>query len=82
VGPDEYVIAGSGIIVTFQAAPASDPNTPDETAGTLSIQEGTYVKGRWVGGRWLNGDENHQGRHLRLPAGSFGMQRVKLYRYR
>ena len=29
----------------------------------------------------LNGDESHQGRHLRLPEGKFGIQRVRLYRY-
>lgn len=30
--------------------------------------------------RRLNGDENHQGRHLRIPFGSYGVQRVQLYR--
>jgi hypothetical protein len=74
--PDEYVIAGSGLIVTFA------PNSPgDPIAGIASIDEGTFVNGRWVEGRRLNGDESHQGRHLRLPPGQFSMQRVKLYRY-
>jgi beta-galactosidase GanA len=77
MGPDEYVIAGTGIIVTFA------PNSPgDLIAGIASIQEGKYENGRWVGGRWMNGDQSHQGRHLRLPPDSFGIQRVKLYRYR
>lgn len=77
VGPDEYVIAGAGLIVTFA------PNPPAEAiAGIASIQEGKYEQGHWIGGRWMNGDESHQGRHLRIPAGSFGIQRVKLYRYR
>jgi hypothetical protein len=35
-----------------------------------------------VGGRWLNGDETHQGRHIRIPAGQVGVQRFRLYRYR
>ena len=74
--PDEYVIAGSGLIVTFA------PNSPgDPIAGIASIEEGTFVNGHWVDGRRLNGDESHQGRHLRLPPGQFGIQRVKLYRY-
>jgi hypothetical protein len=30
----------------------------------------------------MNGDQSHQGRHLRLPPGEFGIQRIKLYRYR
>ncbi|MBN2313344.1 MAG: DUF5597 domain-containing protein [Sedimentisphaerales bacterium] len=75
-GPDEYIIAGTGIIVTFA------PNSPgDPIAGIASIQEGRYVEGRWVPGRWMNGDQSHQGRHLRIPANSFGIQRIKLYRY-
>ena len=74
--PDEYVIAGSGLIVTFA------PNSPgDPIAGIASIDEGTFVNGRWVDGRRLNGDESHQGRHVRLPPGQFSIQRVKLYRY-
>ncbi len=76
-GPDEYVMAGSGVIFTFapsEAGPAS--------AGIGSIQEGTYLNGQWVGGRWMNGDQSHQGRHLRLAPGTFGIQRVRLYRYR
>ena len=76
-GPDEYVIAGNGIIVTFA------PNSPgDPIAGIGGIQEGRYVNGRWVGGRMMNGDQSHQGRHLRIPARSFGIQRIRLYRYR
>jgi beta-galactosidase GanA len=74
---DEYVIAGSGLIVTFA------PNTPgDPIAGIVSIDEGTYMNGRWIAGRRMNGDQSHQGRHLRLPYDSFGIQRIKLYRYR
>ncbi|MGH7993493.1 MAG: DUF5597 domain-containing protein, partial [Limisphaerales bacterium] len=75
-GPDEYFIAGEGIIVTFA------PNSPgDPIAGIASIDEGTLVNGRWIAGRRLNGDEDHQGRHLRLPPGQSGIQRVRLYRY-
>lgn len=29
----------------------------------------------------LGGDEDHQGRHLRIPAGSVGVQHLKIYRY-
>jgi beta-galactosidase GanA len=77
VGIDEYLIAGSGLLVTFA------PNTPgDPVAGIVSIDEGTYMNGRWITGRRMNGDQSHQGRHLRLPYDSFGIQRIKLYRYR
>lgn len=76
VGPDEYIIAGSGVIVTF----ATDK--PDESiAGIASIQEGEFIDGKWGGGRWMNGDQSHQGRHLHQPMGSYGIQRIRLYRY-
>jgi beta-galactosidase GanA len=75
LGNDEYLIAGTGLIVTF--------STTDETiAGILSAQEGVYKNGDWIGGRWLSGDQTHQGRHIRIPPGEWGIQRVKLYRYR
>lgn len=77
LGPDEYLVAGSGLVVTFAPTGPGDP-----VAGILSIQEGRYEDGRWVGGRWLNGDQSHQGRHLRIAPGQFEIQRVRLYRYR
>ena len=74
---DEFLIAGSGLTVTFAPRAAGPP-----IAGILRAQEGQYDNGRWVGGRWLNGDQTHQGRHIQLGARDFSMQRVKLYRYR
>jgi beta-galactosidase GanA len=76
VDTDEYLIAGSGFIVTFSSA----LDTP-ENVGIASIDEGRFEQGRWIAGRRLNGDESHQGRHVRLPPNEFGIQRVKLYRY-
>jgi hypothetical protein len=77
VGPDEFIFAGTGLVVTFEA------NTPGPPlVGILSVQEGKFMEGQWNPGRWLNGDQTHQGRHLRLPPGKFDIQRVKLYRYR
>jgi hypothetical protein len=80
LGPDEYLAAGSGpVSVTFS------PNTPGPPiAGIASIDEGAFVNGRWTPGRRLNGDENSQGKAMRI--GTLGrtgsIQRVKLYRYR
>ena len=76
-GPDEFVFAGTGTTITFE--------TGSEAAGLvgiLSVEEGRFVNGQWQPGRRLNGDQTHQGRHLRLPTGKFGIQRIKLYRYR
>ncbi len=76
-GPDEFVIAGTGFVIVFEADSPGDP-----LVGIVSAQEGKYVNGQWQPGRWLNGDQTHQGRHIRLPSGRFDIQRVKLYRYR
>ncbi|MBC9031270.1 DUF5597 domain-containing protein [Sphingomonas sp. JC676] len=76
-GPEEYLIAGQGITVTM--APVGDG---PPLAGIESAWEGHYdAKGQWVPGRLLNGDQTHQGRHIRLGPGDFTVQRVRLYRY-
>ena len=55
---------------------------PQGKVGIDRVQEGHYAKdGTWTGGRWLNGDETHQGRHVRLYDGRWSVQRVTLYRY-
>ncbi len=33
------------------------------------MEEGHFVDGQWTHIRWLNGDEAHQGRHMRIPPG-------------
>ena len=48
----------------------------------LAADEGRFVDGRWAPGLRVNGDQTHQRRHVSLGAGGFGMQRVRLYRYR
>lgn len=74
-GPEDYLIAGQGVTVTFA------PVGPGQ-AGIGSAWEGRFEKdGRWVPGRLLNGDQTHQGRHIRLEPGEFQIQRVNLYRY-
>jgi beta-galactosidase GanA len=78
-GPEDFWVAGQGITVTVE--PASSEGPP--SAGLDSVWEGTFdAKGNWVPGRLLNGDQTHQGRHVRLAPGDFQIQRVKLYRYR
>jgi beta-galactosidase GanA len=74
-GHDEFLFAGSGVTVTFSQA------ATDQPAGILGVEEGRYENGRWVHLRWLNGDQTHQGRHLRLEPGRFTVQRITLYRY-
>lgn len=75
-GDDEFLVAGTGVTLTFQP-----DSTDGSIAGILSAQEGTFEEGEWVGGRWLNGDQTHQGRHIRIAPWQFQVQRVRLYRY-
>ncbi|WP_413061808.1 DUF5597 domain-containing protein [Sphingomonas carotinifaciens] len=77
-GEDEYLVAGQGITVTFK--PIGDG---PGLAGIDRAHEGVFdAAGNWKPGRLMNGDQTHQGRHIRLPAGTWGIQRVRLYRYR
>ncbi|HEY1663643.1 MAG TPA: DUF5597 domain-containing protein [Verrucomicrobiae bacterium] len=76
LAPDEYLVAGCGLIVTFTSNVPGKPS-----AGIVSTDEGSFVDGRWVPGRRLNGDESHQGRHLSLPPDQCTIQCVKLYSY-
>jgi hypothetical protein len=73
--PDEFIIAGTGVTVTFASTVAG------KRAGILSAEEGRLVAGRWENVRWLGGDQTHQVRHVRLEPGRFSMQRVRLYLY-
>ena len=77
LGPEELLLGGIGVTVTFSAPTPGDP-----LIGILSCEEGRYENGEWHHLRWLNGDQTHQGRHVRLEPGRFTLQRVKLYRYR
>ncbi|HTU50845.1 MAG TPA: DUF5597 domain-containing protein [Acidobacteriaceae bacterium] len=76
-GPNDFLVAGTGMVITFAAA-----SEPGSLAGIDSIWEGNFVNGTWTPGRELNGDDDNQGRSLRMPAGQFTIRRVRLYRYR
>lgn len=73
--PDEFVVAGTAVTITFAAS------VPGKRVGILSAEEGRFVAGRWESRRRLNGDETHQGRHVRLEPERFSIQKVKLYLY-
>jgi beta-galactosidase GanA len=73
---DEFIIAGTGLIVTFAS------RSENAIAGIASLDEGAFTDGKWVPGRRMNGDQSHQGRHLHLPGNAFGIQKVRLYLYK
>jgi beta-galactosidase GanA len=74
---EDFWFAGQGITVTFRGAESGGPMVGIELA-----EEGVFdAQGQWVAGRRLNGDQTHQGRHIRLPPGKPQIQKVRLYWY-
>jgi hypothetical protein len=89
VGPDEYVISGYDIRVTFTPA-TSGP----QIAGLASVETGKFENGIWIPGRKLSGDDillrydlgaaadaNQSGSGLQFRGFNHNIQRVKLYKY-
>jgi beta-galactosidase GanA len=77
-GGEDYWFAGQGITVTYKGADGGAP-----LVGIDIAEEGVFdANGKWVAGRRLNGDQTHQGRHIRLPPGNPQIQKVRFYRYR
>jgi beta-galactosidase GanA len=76
-GGEDFWFAGQGITITFKGA-ASGP----AHVGIDIAEEGEFdASGKWIAGRRLNGDQTHQGRHIRLPPGTPQIQKVRFYRY-
>ena len=76
-GPDDYIVMGRNLTVYFTSA-----TNEAENVGVGTDEEGVYQNGRWVPGRRLNGDEVPEWKALRFRADGYGIQHVKLYRYR
>jgi len=77
-GGEDFWFAGQGVTFTFKGADGGPP-----LVGLDVVEEGVFdTNGKWLAGRRLNGDQTHQGRHIRLPPGQFQIQKMRLYRYR
>lgn len=68
LGPDEFLVVGKDLDITFAAK--------NQLVELARVEEGNYVDGRWVAGRVLNGDE----RLSILQPDRLGMVRIKLLR--
>lgn len=75
-GDDEFWVGGSGIVINFLSVDTT------YKAGILSIDNGSFKNNEWQLLLRLNGDEDHQGRHLRIPLNEWDIQHLKLYRYK
>jgi hypothetical protein len=82
LGKEDYLVIGSGVVVTFSPAESSTTwQKGDKCIGLAKCEEVEIVDGKQRIIRHLNGDQTHQGRHVRIPVGMFQMQHFKLYRY-
>ncbi len=75
VAPGEFYVAGTGAVITVELTVAG------KRAGILSIDEGRFENEKWTAGRRMNGDQDHQGRHVRIPVNEYSIQHVKMYTY-
>lgn len=73
---NEFYIAGSGVVVTFK-----NWKKRNKIVGILKCEEGSFENGDWKVLRHLNGDQTHQGRHVRISHGDYSIQRIQLYEY-
>ncbi len=73
---DDYIVIGSGVVITFS-------KTNGEMVGIAKCEQVEYSQeGEMQIVRHLNGDQTHQGRHIRIPVGQFDIQHFRLYRYK
>ncbi|MFT3752823.1 MAG: DUF5597 domain-containing protein [Paludibacter sp.] len=73
--PGEFWVGGTGVALTFK-------NIKDKslTTGLLSADIAIKNADNWKFIR-LNGDQTHQGRHIRIGSGEWQIQKVCLYNY-
>ena len=70
---NEFIVAGTGFAAVFNN---SDSNKITNIASTDEVQ---FFNGEEIKGRRMNGDEDHQGRHVRFGLNEWGIQKLSLY---
>lgn len=74
---NEFIVSGTNVVITF----SHTSQNAERRVGIEQIFEGEFIDGKWHPGRSLNGDQSHQGRHLRIPYGRWQTQKLTLYSY-
>lgn len=73
---NEYYYVGFGVSLKVK----SMKNNPTRV-GILKTERGSFVDGKWIIYQHLNGDQTHQGRHIRSFVDDVSIQRFTLYEY-
>ncbi|MBN1116201.1 MAG: DUF5597 domain-containing protein [Bacteroidales bacterium] len=76
-GKNEFYYAGFGVTLTMK-----NLKKPNERVGILKTDRGNFIDGNWVVYQHLNGDQTHQGRHIRSFVDDVCIQRFTLYEYK
>jgi len=75
-GINEFYYAGFGVSLTFK-----NLKRPDARVGILKAERGYFEANKWTVYQHLNGDQTHQGRHIRSFVDDASIQRFTLYEY-
>ncbi len=75
-GENEFYYAGFGVSLKMKSLKEGEPHI-----GILKAERGNFVDGEWVVFQHLNGDQTHQGRHIRSFVDDVSIQRFSLYEY-
>ncbi len=73
---NEFYFIGFGVVLTFK-----NIRHPELNVGILKVDEGKFENNKWKVIRHLNGDQTHQGRHVRALLNEYSLQRFELYNY-
>ena len=83
LGKEDYLAIGSGVVITYTDAKAGTTwKQGDTRIGLAKCESVSITDGKMHIKRHLNGDQTHQGRHIRIPVGQFDIQHFRLYRYK
>lgn len=83
LGNEDYLAIGSGVVITYTDAKAGETWKQGDTRIGLAKCESVNISdGIMRIRRHLNGDQTHQGRHVRIPVGQYDIQHFRLYRYK
>lgn len=83
LGKEDYLAIGSGVVITYTDAKAGATwQKGDTRIGLAKCESVSILNGNMQIKRHLNGDQTHQGRHVRIPVGQFDIQHFRLYRYK
>jgi hypothetical protein len=74
---NEFYMLGFGVVITFK-----NLKHPESIVGILKDEEGEFVNNNWKVIRHLNGDQTHQGRHVRALIDEYCIERFELYNYK